>query len=54
MMGKNNIFLQKHVSEDFGSLPVIVMPSLLPHVLCGRSQVSLFFANVVSPGVRVE
>jgi hypothetical protein len=26
-----------------------VMPSLLPHVLWGRSQVSLFFASVVSP-----
>ena len=27
-----------------------VMPSLLPHVLWGRSQVSLSFASVVSPG----
>ena len=25
------------------------MPSLLPHVLRGRSQVSLIFASVVSP-----
>ena len=25
------------------------MPSLLPHVLSGRSQVSLFIASVVSP-----
>jgi hypothetical protein len=25
------------------------MPPLLPHVLWGRSQVSLFFASVVSP-----
>ena len=29
-----------------------VMPSLLPHVLRGRSQVSLFFASVVSPATN--
>ena len=39
---KKNTFLRKHVS--------LVMPSLLPHVLWGRSKVSLFFASVVSPG----
>ena len=33
------------------SLPV--MPSLLPHVLWGRSQVSQFFANVMSPAIDI-
>jgi hypothetical protein len=34
----------------FATTCLPVMPSLLPHVLWGRSQVSLFFASVVSPG----
>ena len=38
--------------EAVGSLPV--MSSLLPHVLQGRSQVSLFFASVVSPGLKTK
>ena len=48
---KNNTFLQKHVSiyEAVGGLAV--RSSLLPHVLWGRSQVSLLFAGVVSPDI---
>jgi hypothetical protein len=34
----------------FAKIFLPVMPSLLPHVLWGRSQVFLFFASVVSPG----
>ena len=37
--------------EAVGILPVI--PSLLPHVLCGRSKVSLFFTSVVRTGVYI-
>jgi hypothetical protein len=37
--------------EAVGSLPV--MSSLLPHVLWGRSQISLFFASVVSPALSI-
>jgi hypothetical protein len=44
-------FLQKHVYDTVGSLPV--MPSLLPYGLWGRSQVSLIFARVVSPALGV-
>jgi hypothetical protein len=44
---KQHIFEETCLYEAFWSLPV--MPSLLPHVLWGRSQVSLFFASVVSP-----
>jgi hypothetical protein len=47
MMWKRHIFVESCLYEAGGSLPV--MPSLLPHVLWGRSQVSLFFASVVSP-----
>jgi hypothetical protein len=50
-MRKNpHIFVESYLYEAGGSLPV--MPSLLPHVLWGRSQVSLFFASVVSPDLR--
>ena len=44
---KQYIFAETCLYEVVGSLPV--MPSLLPHVLWGRSQVSLFFASAVSP-----
>ena len=40
---KQHIFAETCLYEAVGSLPV--MPSLLPHVLCGRSQFSLFFAS---------
>jgi hypothetical protein len=35
-------------------LEVSVMPSLLPHVFWGRSQVSLFFSSVVIPDVTLS
>jgi hypothetical protein len=38
---------KKHI---FAKTCLLVMLSLLPYVLWGRSQVSLFFASVVSPG----
>jgi hypothetical protein len=41
------IYFCRNMSLKILEVSVIVMPSLLPHVLCGRSQVSLFFANVV-------
>jgi len=44
---KQHIFAETCLYEAVGSLTV--MSSLLPHVLWGRSQVSLFFASVVSP-----
>ena len=44
---KQQIFVKPCMYEAVGSLSV--MPSLLSHVLRGRSQDSLFFANVVSP-----
>ena len=44
---KQQIFAETYLYEAVGGLPV--MPSLLPHVLWGRGQVSLFFASVVSP-----
>jgi len=44
---KQHIFVETCLYEAAGRLPV--MSSLLPHVLWGRSQVSLFFASVVSP-----
>jgi hypothetical protein len=50
MRNTKRIFVESYLYEAGGSLPV--MPSLLPHVLWGRSQVSLFFANVVSPDLR--
>ena len=43
---KNHIFAKTCLYDTVGSLPV--MPSLLPYGLCGRNQVSLFFASVVS------
>ena len=39
------IFTKTCLYDAVGSLPV--MPSLLPHGLGGRSQVSLFFASEV-------
>ena len=47
MMRKKHIIAESCLYEAVGSLPVI--HSLLPHVLWGRSKVSLFFASVVSP-----
>jgi len=44
---KPHIFAKTCLYDTVGSLPV--MPSLLPHGLWGRSQVSLFFASVVIP-----
>ena len=44
---KQHIFAETCLYKSVGSLPV--MPSLLPHVLWGRSQVSLFFSSVVWP-----
>ena len=44
---KQHIFVETCLYEAVGSLSVL--SSLLPHVLLGRSQVSLFFASVVSP-----
>ena len=46
-MWKTHIFVKTCLYDVVGSLPV--MPSLLPHGLWGRSQVSLCFASVVSP-----
>jgi hypothetical protein len=46
-MKKQPIFVEISLYETVWSLSV--MPSLLPHVLWGRSYVSLFFASVVSP-----
>ena len=43
---KSHSFAETCLYEAIGSLPV--MPSLLPHVLWGRSHVSLHFASVVS------
>jgi len=47
MRRNKTFFAETCLYEAVGSLPV--MPSLLPHVLWGRSQVSLFFASVGSP-----
>jgi len=44
---KQHMFAETCLYEAVGSLPV--MPSHLPHVLWGRSHVSLLFASVVSP-----
>ena len=46
MCKKKHIFATTCLYDTVGSLPV--MPSLLPYGLCGRNQVSLFFASVVS------
>jgi hypothetical protein len=40
----------KKKQHIFAKTCLPVMPSFLPHVLWGRSQVSLFSASVVSPG----
>jgi hypothetical protein len=44
---KQHIFVETCLYEAVGSLPV--MSSLLPYILWGKGQVSLFFASVVSP-----
>jgi hypothetical protein len=48
---KTHIFAKTCLYDAVGSLTV--MPSLLPYGLWGRSQVSLFFASVVSPDWEV-
>jgi hypothetical protein len=48
---KQHIFEETCLYEAVKSLPV--MPSLLPHVLWGRSQVFLFFASVVIPAFEL-
>ena len=44
---KQHIFTETCLYEAVGSLPV--MPSLLPHILLGRSQVSLFLCKCGEP-----
>jgi hypothetical protein len=44
---KNHIFAKSCPYDAVGSLPV--MPSILSNGFWGRSQVSLFFASVMSP-----
>ena len=47
-MWKTNIFVKTCLYNAVRSL--LVVPSLLPHILSGRSQVSLFLASVASLG----
>ena len=49
---KKDIFAKTCLHDAVRSL--LVMPSLLPHCLWGRSQVSLFFASVVSPDYSIR
>ena len=49
---KQHIFAETCLDEAVGSLPV--MPSLLPHVLWGRSQVSLFFCKCGEPCIDMH
>jgi hypothetical protein len=52
MWKKKHIFAKTCLYDAVGSLPV--MPSLLPHGLWGRSQVSLIFASVLSPDLDTK